>query len=239
METKAEFVKEVKGILINFFDRDHNYQLVEPTEDQLWITEGPLECSFGFNIQDNRIGIYLERGIPEVPAILIAGDKYEDTVEILKKNLDLLLRKIDKILEFYHKSIRDLFMVKKDFEPSGFRLCLNDKGLLACGIYDGGREDTNDISQDIRVIFNPELDKTKILSWRSYNRYVNDRIEGYNTLCVARFHGIEATYLETVVENKTNRFCHLIKKSEDDVTGFPGWSSVMDMSKDLELFRRI
>lgn len=224
METKDDFVKEVKETLVGFFGIDHNYQLIEPTEDRLWIgvEEGPKGYNFGFNIQNNWIGIYLEEGIPEVPAITIAGAEYEDTVKILKKNLDLLLRKIDKILEFYHRGIRDLLVIKEGFEPYRFKLSLNYEGLLACGIHDSSKDSTEGISQDIKVIFNPELDKTRVLTCRSYKRYVEDYKEGYNTLCIARFHGMEANYIDLTVENKPNRFCFLVKKSEDEVMGFPG-----------------
>lgn len=237
METKNEFVKEVKEILVKFFNKDYNYQIEELAENQLWIKDGPMGYSLGFYIQENWIGVYLEKEIPEVPAIIISGTGYESTLSSLKSNLNLLLRRVDKVLKFYHDGVVELLGMYEDFEPCDLKMRVLPDGNLAVNKYDSTLCKRGGAYQDIRVTWNPETDDVTVSSYRSYKRYVGNDIEGYNTLYIARSKGLSASY--KVEEDNTSGYCLLIRKSKEDFKGFPGWKSIMDPSKDLELFRSI
>ena len=239
METKKEFVKEVKEILVNFFNRDYNYQLEEIDEDHLWMENGPRGLSLGFNIQNSWIGIYLEKEIPEVPAITFEGTSYESTLSTLKSNLNLLLREIDKVLKFYHDSVVELLKVNEDFEPCSFRLTIFPDGRIATHVCDySGCKRGGGAFQDMEVTWKHETGETTVSSYRSYKRYVESYLEGYNVLQIARSKDLIASY-RGVNKDNVNMHCLLINKSKEGFEEFPGWKSIMDPTKDLELFRSI
>ena len=235
---KQEFVKEVKELLVKFFNEDYNYQVEEPTEDRLWIENGPMGHSLGFNIQNGWVGVYLEKEIPEVPVITIEGTSHKSTLSTLKSNLNLLLRGVDKVLKFYHDSMAELLEMYKDFEPCNFRLKILSEGNIITHVYDARGCKKSGAYQDIQVTWNPTTDETTISSYRSYKRYVENFLEGYNILQIARSKGLVASYRDVNKDN-ANRHCLLISKSKDGFEEFPGWKSIMNPNKDLELFRSI
>lgn len=234
---KKEFVKEVKGLVVKFFNEDYNYQIEELTEDRLWIERGPMGYSLGFNIQDNLIGIFFEREIPEISGLLVSEIRREDTIDVLKANLTNLMREFDKIKKFYDESVMELLKIKKWFEPHNFKVFLNRGGILSCKVYDSSTCSSG-IYQEIRVKYDPKSGNSEVSTMRSFKRLVEDFREGYNILYMARSKGLKATY-RSDSEEFGKRHCLLIKESELETSSFPGWKTLLDVSEDLEFFKSI
>ena len=233
---KKEFVKEVKSLVVKFFNEDYNYQFEELAEDQLWIERGPIGHSLGFNIQDNLIGIFFEKEIPEISGILVSEIRREDTISVLKENLTNLMREFDKIKKFYDESVMELLKIKKWFEPHNFKVFLNRGGILSCTVHD----DSNcklGIFQEIRTKYDLSSENIEVRTMRSHKRMVEDFREGYDVLYQVRTKGLKAIY-RSDSEEFGQKHCLLIKETRH-VEKFQGWKSLLDITEDLEFFGSI